>query len=38
MTGDFTESIVEETAVNETLLQILTFGNVWVAGMEAGTA
>lgn len=38
MKGDVTESIVEETAVNEMLLPMLTFSNVWVAGMEAQTA
>jgi hypothetical protein len=38
MTGDFTESIAEYTAVNETLLPMLSFGNVWVARMEAETA
>jgi len=32
------ESIVEDTAANETLLPILTFGKVWVSRMEAETA
>jgi hypothetical protein len=38
MTGDFTEFIAEDTAVNETLLPMVSFGNVWVARMEAETA
>lgn len=38
MTRDSTESIVEDTAVNETLLPILTFDKVWGSRMEAKTA
>lgn len=38
MTEALTESIVEDAAVNEALLQLLTFGKLWVARMEAETA
>jgi hypothetical protein len=38
LTGAFTESIVEDAAVNEPLLPMLTFGKVLVARMEAETA
>ena len=38
MTEAFTESIVEDAAVNETLPTMLTFGKVLVARMEAETA
>lgn len=37
MTRAFTESIVEDATVNETLLSILTFGKVWFSGREAET-
>lgn len=38
MTEAFTESIVEDAAVNETLLTIFRFGKVWVSMMETESA